>query len=525
MHSSQLGERSLTAQPETRPTTPTLLALVGTVIALAAALTTVTEGSPDRTRSAVGESIVVRWNEATLAAVRGSKLGPPIVARALAIVHTCIFDAWAAYDDTAVGTRLGGQLRRPASERTLANKEEAVSFAAYRAAVDIFPELRGTFFNPLMGRLGYDVADTSTDPATPAGVGNAACQAVLDFRHRDGSNQLGDTPGGKPGVPYADYTGYRPVNAPMDVSKPLDPASIRDPNRWQPLTFVRGDGVTITPMFIAPHWGRVTPFALNDPLALRSPTGPVKVGTSDFAEQVRKVVKASAELTDRTKVIAEYWADGPHSELPPGHWSLFARWVAKRDGHGAGERGLDADTALFFALNNAVLDAGIVAWDNKVAFDSVRPITAVRHLLRGQQITAWGGPGRGTTQIDGSQWLPYQASSFPTPPFAEYSSGHSTFSAAGAEVLRLATGSDDFGLRVTVAKGTSRVEPGLAPAAPVTLQWSTFTAAAAEAGASRVFGGIHFDQANIEGLDDGKACGKAAWEATQRLLAGRPVAP
>jgi hypothetical protein len=85
------------------------------------------------------ESVVVRWNEAVLEAVRQTHFGPPMVARALAIVHTSMYDAWAAYDATAVGTQLGGALRRPPGEHTRANKERAVSVAAYRALVDLFP--------------------------------------------------------------------------------------------------------------------------------------------------------------------------------------------------------------------------------------------------------------------------------------------------------------------------------------------------------------------------------------------------
>ena len=86
---------------------------------------------------ASGDSVVLLWNEAALQGVRDSKLGPPMVARALAIVHTCVFDAWAAYDHRAVGTRFGAVLRRPPRERTLANINAAISFAAYRAAVDL----------------------------------------------------------------------------------------------------------------------------------------------------------------------------------------------------------------------------------------------------------------------------------------------------------------------------------------------------------------------------------------------------
>src|SRR5215472_12603481 len=133
-----------------------------------------------------GDSIVVSWNEAFLEGVRGSKLGPPMVARALAIGHTCIYDAWAAYDQNAVGTRLGGSLRQPPAERTLPNIQQAISCAAYRAACDLFPGSVSSVFDPLMLTLGYDPRDLSTDTSAPTGVGNVAAQAVLDFRHRDG---------------------------------------------------------------------------------------------------------------------------------------------------------------------------------------------------------------------------------------------------------------------------------------------------------------------------------------------------
>src|SRR5712692_3729028 len=84
------------------------------------------------------DGVVLQWNNAVLQGVRDSKLGPPMVARALSIVHTCIYDAWAAYDRVAAGTQLGGTLRRPPAELTPTNKRRAISFAGYRAAVDLF---------------------------------------------------------------------------------------------------------------------------------------------------------------------------------------------------------------------------------------------------------------------------------------------------------------------------------------------------------------------------------------------------
>lgn len=454
---------------------------------------------------AAAPNVVVLWNQAVLQGVRDSAQGPPMVARSLAIVHTCAYDAWAAYDKRAVGTQLGDELRRPKRERTLTNKSKAISFAAYRAAVDLFPGDKTSVFDPLMAQLGYDANDVSADMRTPSGIGNVACAAVLAFRHSDGSNQLGTLT--KSGVPYADYTGYISVNRPSTV--PVnDLSTVIDPNRWQPLTYFNGSK-TVTPGFVGAQWSKVVPFALTSAdefLPFISRFGPALYGSSTFLQQAKDVVALSAGLTDEHKMIAEYWANGPHSELPPGHWDLFAQFVSARDHHT-----VDQDAKMFFALSNAIFDAGISCWAAKRTFDSVRPVTAIAFLFHGQQIQAWGGPGKGTVTIDGSQWIPYQPSTFPTPPFPEYISGHSTFSAAGAEILRLFTGSDDFGDSVTFAPGSSNTEPGLTPRQPVTLSWATFTAAANEAGISRRYGGIHFELGDLVGRATGRLLADQTW--------------
>ena len=450
-----------------------------------------------------GDSIVVRWNQAALQGVRDSKLGPPMVSRALAIVHTAAYDAWAAYDRAAIGTRLGGSLRQSPAERTRANKEEAISFAAYRAAVDLFPGSRTTVFDPLMAQLGFDPNDSSIDASRPAGVGNLAAYALLEFRHADGANQFGN---------YADYTGYASPNAPMDlVSGRLDPATVHDPNAWQPLTYRDASGAIVTPHFVGAHWQHVTPFALTSTATLRSLTGPAQYGSTQYVTQAQQLLVLSAALTDEQKLIAEYWADGPHSELPPGHWNLFAQFVARRDRHGDDEHGIDLDVKLFFALTNAIFDAGICAWDDKCEYASVRPITAIRYLFNGQPVTAWAGPYRNTRTFDGGAWFPYQPSTFPTPPFPEYSSGHSNFSAAGAEILRRFTGRDAFGASVTFPAGSSRVEPGTVPGRELNLSWSTFSEAADQAGISRRYGGIHFEQGDLDARVTGRAAASNAW--------------
>lgn len=440
-------------------------------------------------------SLVIEWNNALLEAIRRSRLGPPIVARAIAIVHTCMYDAWAAYDARAIGTELGGRLRQPQRKRTGANKRAAMSFAGYRALVDLFPAER-PLFDALMARLGYDPTDDSLDPSRAAGVGNAACAAVLEHRHADGSNQLGDI---NQGAAYSDYTGYVPVNTP-DV--------VADPNRWQPIRFANGQA----PGFVTPHWGLVEPFAVRGLERLRPPA-PSFYPERSYTRQAEALVSISAHLTDRQKMISEYWADGPASELPPGHWNLLAQAISARDRHS-----LDDDVKLYFALGNALFDASIAVWDCKRFYDYVRPVTAIRFLFAGQTIGAWAGPFLGMRPIDGKGWLPYQLGTFLTPPFAEYVSGHSTFSAAAAEILKRFTGSDRFLYGVVLPSGSSRIEPGLTPNRPVTLFWPTFTAAADEAGWSRRYGGIHFRDGDLEGRTLGRRVGAQVWHKAQRLI-------
>lgn len=424
--------------------------------------------------SAGRDDVVLQWNEVMLEAIRRSTLGPPMVARALAIVHTCMYDAWAADDPVARGTR----------RRT----REAVSVAAYRALVDLFPTQQA-LFDDLKRRLGYDPHDAM----------NEACAAVLAFRHRDGSNQLGEMNGG---APYSDYTGYAAVNT---------PAQINDPNRWQPIRFANGR----VPGFLAPHWGLVAPFALRRDRTLRPPPPPLYPDVR-YLRQAEVVLRISARLTDRQKMIAEYWADGPASELPPGHWNLLAQVVARRDRHS-----LDDNIKLFFLLNNALLDASVAVWECKRFYDYVRPITAIRFLYAGRRVDAWGGPFRGTQTIDGADWVPYQRGTFVTPPFAEYVSGHSTFSAAAAEILKRFTGSDRFGHVVVLALGSSRIEPGLTPREPVVLYWPTFSAAADQAGLSRRYGGIHFRDGDLEGRALGRRVAALVWQKAQRLFHNR----
>ena len=281
-------------------------------------------------------------------------------------------------------------------------------------------------------------------------------------------------------------------------------------DHWQPL-FVNGS----TQKYIAPHWGLVTPFALTSGSQFRATLGPAKTADALYKTQADLVLAYSAGLDDRQKTIAEYWADGPASELPPGHWCLFAEFVSRRDHHS-----LSQDVKMFFGLTNAIFDASIAAWDTKRFYDSVRPVSAIQNLYKGKQVFAYSIPDHQAKMIDGATWQPYHAATVVTPPFPEYYSGHSIFSAAGAEVLKIFTGSDTFGGSVTLPAHSSRVEPGLVPATDLTLSWQTFSDAADEAGISRRYGGIHFVQGDLDARFRGRLIADQAWRKALLLFNG-----
>jgi hypothetical protein len=448
------------------------------------------------------DNVVLQWDEELLQAIRALPPGPTVTARAISVVHTAIFDAWAAYDAKARGTRLGGSLRRPAAERTLDNKQLAISFAAYTTLVDLFPARQPDFAQQMVALHGPDWA---ADAGTAAAVGRTAAQAVVDYRHADGANQLNG---------YVDTCRpacYQPVNTPDTVV---------DPWRWQPLRVPLGIGQPQTAT--TPHWQNVKGFALKSPWQF-PPPGPDRLGNSFDPRHVDNLLALTSDLTDRQKVTAEYWADGPRSEFPPGHWALIAQVLSRKRGHS-----LDYDARMFFALGNALMDASIAAWAAKYRWDFVRPITAIRERYRGRPVRSWLGPYQDYGTVQGEQWIPYQSPNVVTPPFPEYVSGHSTFSSAAAAILAKFTGSDAFGAGVTIEAGSSLFEPRTdtqvgTPATDILLTWPTLTAAAKNAGLSRRFGGIHFQDGDEHGYNLGQKVGTNVLARTMAYINGQPV--
>jgi len=287
-----------------------------------------------------GATIVSDWNNTALAEVRVAKFGPPIVARALAIAHTCMYDAWAPYDQYAIGAVVRSVVRRPAIERTDANKAEAISFAAYRCLLNLFPD-GATRLNSAMQAHGYDPLDVSTDVTTPQGIGNFVASAVIANRRNDGSNQYGDL---APGA-YSDYTGYAPVNSPMAFCQPQTagpcPPNIADPYRWQPLISSSG----VTQVAIGPHWEKVKPFALKSASQYDATTPPPNYSQGpanylallvcrasmtgmvvfDYEDRYPEAVAQLAEWLDAGKLThREHVVDGGVHDFPAVLRKLFA---------------------------------------------------------------------------------------------------------------------------------------------------------------------------------------------------------
>ncbi len=447
---------------------------------------------------------------------------PTVTSRAHAIACTAMYDAWACYDDTAIGTRLGGTLRRPPEERTLENKKQAIAHAAFRIMADIYPEDIDWVTSEAV-TLGVNPENKTRNPASPVGIANLVADAILEFRHRDGANQHGDMEGGC-GQPYGDYTGYEPVN-------PVD--KINDPDRWQPIEFVHHADPEkhVTPGFLTPHWDRIQSFGLTDNSQFRLPPPPL-YGSEQLRKEVDEVIQVGANLTPEQKAVVEFMRDGPGSTGQSGHWLRFAQDVSVRDGHD-----LDTDIKIFFVSANTSFDAFIACWDSKRKYDSSRPWTLVRHYYQGREVPTWAGPGKGVITAPAEQWLPYSPPTFITPPFPGYPSGHAAVSGAGARILEHFTGSDEFnGVEKRVAGALT--EPGIAcelmqaiegqpserftgpEACRIALQLPTFSAIAEMAAVSRLWGGYHIRADNEMGLKQGRQVADYLWPVFQSYFDG-----
>lgn len=452
------------------------------------------------------QSLAYAWldiaEEATARDVDRYGARPTIVSRTLAIWATAMYDAWAAYDEKAVGTRLGGKLRRPPAERTLENKKKAISYASYQALIFVYPESKD-WLAEQMQALGYDPKVKSTDASKPEGIGNLVAQALVEYRRNDGANQLGNEIGGSEAA-YSDYTYYQPVNSPEKCV---------DPDRWQPITFTAPDGSRFTPGFLTPHWYRVKPFVMESSAQFR-PGPPPKTTTDDalLRKETETVLHYNASLSNEQKAIVEFMRDGPRSTGQSGHWLRFAQDVSRRDKHD-----LDKDVKLYFTIANVAFDAFISCWETKRFYDSSRPWTLVRHYYKGETVKGWAGPEGGVKEMPAEEWHPYSPMVFITPPFPGYTSGHATVSGACSKTLELYTGSDKYDF-AEMRKHCELTETF--GGEMITLELPTWSATAEMAALSRALGGYHIPIDNDVGLKVGRELATWSWPKYQQYFQG-----
>ena len=571
-------------------------------------------------------SIARRWDEQILGAIRRDLPRPGVHARNLFHASIAFWDAYATYDSALSGYLTTEHL---SADDVDAAREEAISYAAYRVLSHRYASAAGgpvsqACFDAFMQKLGYDPHNTGKTGGTPRAVGNRIGQAVIDAFANDGANEANN---------YADPEAFEPDSTNLVVEHPGSHAL--DPLLWQRLVLAKAETQNGIPtsagaqVYIGGQWGLVTPFGLtrpekdqpyldigklptafdddlvdaaidvlrkasqldaeDDTLIDVSPAamGNNSLGTNDGQGRALNPVSGKPyashliKRSDFGRVLAEFWADGPSSETPPGHWNVIANHVAddpafERRLFGAGPAvdALTWDVHAYLAINGALHDAAIAAWELKRKYVSARPITLIRYMAEhGQRsdpkaasydpeglplieglselitptssapgerhehlarylgevaVRSWRGePGNHVTDIAGVgwirgvDWIPYQRRTFVTPAFPGYVSGHSTFSRAAATVLAGLTGSEFF----PGGFGSYSCDPGylffeLGPSAKVSLEWATYYDAADQAGQSRIWGGIHIRFDDLDGRRIGARVGQSALDRAQEIFAG-----
>ncbi len=572
-------------------------------------------------------SVARRWNDELLHAIIRDRPRPTVNARNLYHASAAMYDAWAAYDPTAVAVfRAEFGDTGPGVE---AARNEAISYAAYRVLSHRFLNSPGhaasqAAFNALMADLGYDISNTTIAGDSPAAIGNRIGASVIAQALIDGANEAND---------YADDGSYQPVNAPLTVASPGTGGMV-DINRWQPLLNINASEEQ---HFLTPHWRDVATFGMSRaaPGVLYADPGPSPlvggVGDDIVKSQLVGMVRWSAQLDpddgvvinispgvtgnntlgsedgtghplnpatglpyadnhvlrgDWGRVLSEFWADGPNSTTPPGHWNEIANAVSDHPllekrigGVGPVVDDLEWDIKLYLAVNGAVHDTAVATWEVKRVYDFARPISLIREMCSlgqssdaglpayhpsgmslepgfvelitaessapGQRhehlaahineiaLYAWAGhpadPANdygGAAWILGVNWKPYQQFDFVTPPFPGYTSGHSGFSRAAAEVLAAYTGSPFF----PGGYGEFRASSGpdgfdlnfeFGPSQDVPLQWATYFDASDESGISRIYGGIHPALDDFPGRLIGNFVGPNSYAVAQDHFNGR----
>lgn len=386
----------------------------------------------------VRADLVTDWNDQILAAIKAGGTPPPKASYNLAVFHAAIYDSVNGIHREFQPYQVGGMASSGASQQA------AINEAAYQILTTLYPAQSGTFtpfYNNAMSALPADASKVAGQA-----WGSSVASQILAGRVGDGSATAGT------------YT---------------TPAA---PGIWQPTPPANAPA-------LLPNWGNVTPFGVVSGSQFQAPTPP-SLTSAEYAAAYNEVKElgsaTSATRTADQTEIAKFWADGGGTITPPGHWNYIAQDVVD-----AANLSLVQSARTFVALNVAMADAGITAWDTKYAYDFWRPVTAIR----------LGDTDGNAGTLEDPTWTPLLT----TPPFPSYTSGHSTFSGAAAGVL-----SELFG--DSYAFSTPSYDTTLFPV-PVVRNFSSFQEAAEEAGKSRIYGGIHFEFDNVAGLTAGAQIG------------------
>ena len=417
----------------------------------------------------------------------------PLVFHQMTIMMTAAFDAIAPYHPTAVGaySRFG---RQPASELTTRNVNIAALYAVYRSGLALAPKHRDLWRGMLTG-VGLDPDDGSENLGTPQGLGNMAAKMVLAARRHDGMNAFGDLTNGRR---YFDPTGYQPMNTVFELI---------DPSRWQPLVVQHGTGRYTVQRHATPQWANTAPFSNLNPRDVRmpAPTASYIANSLRYRYQAERVLKMSSDLTDEEKMLIEFFDNKLRDVLQIENPFKLSPTLSTAE-----------DVRIHFLLNMAGHDAGIIAWQEKMRYDAVRPATVIRYLFNEEMVRSWT-PDRGYVDVPGSQWQSY----IETFEHSEYPSGTVCTCAAYAEAMRLLTGTDQVeGYSGVIAAGSSRREPGVTPAVDLRISFDSWTEHAQDCALSRVLGGVHFMPAVEEPLKYCPAAGSAAYEYYASLIDG-----
>lgn len=391
------------------------------------------------TRQLMSADVVTQWNDTTIDAIRLDATSPPVAARALAMVHTAIYDAV----NSITRTHQPYELEHVAPPT--ASKEAAVTAAAARVLAQLFPAQAATFAAQQTSILA--TIPDGLDENDGVRAGQRAADAILALRANDAIN---------------DAVAYTPSS---------------DLGDWQP-----------TPpgnlAALLPQWGGVTPFGLNSSSQFSSSFDASQIPAIDSDEytQAFDLVKELGSATSTTRTddqteIAHFWANGSGTATPPGHLNLMAQQVSQSQ-----NATLEQNARLFALLNIALADAAIACWEVKYDVDYWRPVTAIRQ---------GDTDGNGDT-IGDADWTPLIV----TPPFPAYVSGHATFSAAAAGVLQAFFGTAEIAF--TLESESSLAEDR---------SYTSISQAAEESAVSRLYGGVHWEFDNVDGLALGESIG------------------